>query len=74
MSFDSNQLRLHATRPWHSLDSVRVDRLGRQEKREENLYEIASCLNCPFPDCSGTGEQCRTYRLHYIARLEGREP
>ena len=78
MSWSNPQMTMNhlgnATRPWHSLDSVRVDSVGRLEKRTETQAEIDACLNCPFPECSGTGTLCSTFRLHYIAKLEGREP
>lgn len=73
MSFYSNpQMTLNhlgnAKRPWNSMDSVRVDSIGRAEKvKMEDQDSIDACLHCPFSTCEGTASKCRSFRAKYIA-------
>lgn len=73
-----------AVRPWLSTDSVPPYDFGIGNgiiggqaghhaitKRVQN--EIDACLHCPFASCEGTGNKCRSFRAHYIAKMEHRE-
>lgn len=62
--------RLGATLPWKSLDAYTDEDLRKHEPRSESQAEIDACLNCPFDNCSGLISKCRSFRAHYIAKLE----
>ena len=73
----------NAVRPWLSSDSVPEShfgevgvvggQVGHHAIGEDYQKEIDACLHCPFPSCEGTANKCRSFRVHYIARLEHRE-
>ena len=72
-----------AVRPWLSSDSLppynfgEVGAVGGQVGHhaidEDIQKEIDACLHCPFPSCEGTANKCRSFRVHYVARLEHKE-
>lgn len=63
---------IHAVRPWDShYASYFPNKRYLRSKPQGEQAEIDACLHCPFQECQSRSAHCKTFRLAYIAKVNG---